>query len=96
MKFSNRLIHEMPTATTTQSLIQAGAYKGNLTLGTFATAEDTLGYAVAGGVQNTSAIATNGGPTNSQATAFSSTGAVLPLKLLRFRTHWMPRATTSS
>jgi HNH endonuclease len=83
-------------ATTTQSSIQAGAFTGNLALGTLNTAEDTLGFASNGGVQNTSAIATNGGPTNSQATAYSSTGAVLALKLLRFRTHWLPKATTSS
>jgi hypothetical protein len=85
-----------PAASTTNAAIQNGAFLGNLTLGTLSTAENTLGFASNGGRQNFSAIATNGSAVNSEATSFSSTNAVLPLYVLRFKTYWLPRATTSS
>jgi len=63
---------------------QATGITGQITLGTLGTAEDTIGFARAGGVQDRVL-------TNSSAAPVSG-----HLNVLRFITRWLPRATTSS
>jgi len=75
----------LKAATGGGSTYQGTGVVGQITLGTFATAEDTIGFASGGGVQNIVAI-------NSEA-APNANGA---LNVLQFRTQWLPRATTSS
>ena len=81
---------------------------GAITLGTFGTAEDTIGYATNGGRQVLAGYkdATNilanpinseSGPTNTAAAgAGSLPSASSGVYVLQFRTTWLPRATTSS
>jgi hypothetical protein len=67
------------------STYQGTGVTGQITLGTFATAEDTIGYATNGGVQNIASIDSSAVP--------NTNGAV---NVLQFRTIWLPRTTTST
>jgi len=57
---------------------------GQITLGTLSTAEDTIGFASKGGRQDRVSVDSSATPVSGH------------LYVLCFRTHWMPRATTSS
>lgn len=57
---------------------------GQITLGTLSTAEDTIGFASNGGRQDRVSIDSQAAPINGH------------VYVLRFRTDWNPRATTSS
>jgi hypothetical protein len=63
---------------------QATGATGQITLGTLSTAEDTIGFATAGGRQDNVSIDSSAAPISGH------------LYVLRFRTQWLPRATTAS
>jgi len=77
----------------TANVAPGTAALGAITLGVFSTAEDTIGFASAGGRQDATSINSQSGALENSAGGTTNPNVIY---LLRFKTQWMPRATYSS